>query len=166
MSLGSLNSLGSKGLLKQSAACSVCLNMRSQIRYAVLALSLFPCFPLASAQREPWPGSVPEGKLARRLDAIQVQAIISNLNEESNKRFAKEFILKYYLDLGPLNRVHVNPDLWKGITTAERKRLGNDFAKAFRGTGLLYCQFLVEDIAVGKVKSDPIRGGLKFEAVD
>ncbi len=100
------------------------------------------------------------------MDPAQVQAIIDNLNEESKKQFASSFILKYYLDLGPLSRVRVNPDLWKSLTTAERKQLGNSFAKAFRGTGLLYCQFLVEDVAVGKVRSDPIRGGLKFEVVD
>lgn len=131
-----------------------------------MAFCLISSLSFGAVQREPWPGSVPEGRLARQMDPLQVQAIIDNLNDESKKQFGKPYILKYYLDLGPMNRVLVSPDLWKTLTAAQRRELGSTFAKAFRGTGLLYCQFLSGDITVGKVRSDPIRGGLKFESAD
>ena len=140
--------------------------MRRFFGYLALALCLIPSLSLGGMQREPWPGSTPQGRLARKMDPLQVQAIVDNLNEESKKRHGQAFILKHYFDLGPLNRVQVAPELWKGLTSAERRRLGNNFAKAFRGTGLLFCQFLAGDAPVGKVVSDPIRGGLKFVSVD
>jgi len=119
--------------------------------------------PVAGQERMPWPGSAPEGRLERKLDPLQVQSIVDSLNEESQKQYSEDFIVKYYLDLGPLNRVQVNPQLWKRLSLSERRQLGNRFAKAFKGTGLLFCQFFAGDALVGKVKSDPIRGGLKFE---
>ncbi len=131
-----------------------------------LILICLPFLSVAAQERMPWPGSVGEGRLERRPDHLQVQSIIDNLNEESKKQHGQDFIVEYYLDLGPLSRVKVDPHLWARLTPSERRRLGNRFAKAFTGTGLLFCEFLAADALVGKVRSDPIRGGLKFEMVD
>jgi hypothetical protein len=100
------------------------------------------------------------------LDPSQVEGTINTLNQQTKTRYGKSLIVNYHLDLGPLNRVQLNPDLWKNLSSRQRRDLGNKFAKAFRGTGLLFAQFLVGDVCVGKVRSDPIRGGLKYEPAE
>ncbi|HXK62455.1 MAG TPA: hypothetical protein PLP42_21415 [Acidobacteriota bacterium] len=120
---------------------------------------------IVAQERAPWPGSEPAGRLERRMDQQQVVGIIDNLNEECGKQHGAELIVKYYFDLGPLNRVQVNPQLWGRLTESQRREQGEKFAKAFKGSGLLFCQFFADDALVGKVRSDPIRGGLKFELV-
>ncbi len=134
-----------------------------------LRVTLSTCLSVVSVaaqDRMPWPGSVPEGWLGHQLDTREVQGIIDSLNEESKKQHGQEYILEYHLDLGPLNRVEVHPKLWGRLTVSQRRQLGNRFAEAFKGSGLLFCQFLAADAVIGKVKSDPIRGELEFETVD
>ena len=127
---------------------------------------LFGQLPAVGQKVDPWRGAMAESRtdrLERPMDPLLVQSTIDGLNEDSNERYGHQFIVKYHLDLGPLNRVQVNPELWKSLTPAQRRLVGGRFARAFKGTGVLFCQFFVDDARVGKVRSDPIRGGLRFE---
>ena len=137
-------------------------------RLAISAIVVALCLSLAPAAQKtnPWAVAKRETRterLDRPMDRLQVQSTIDKLNEETKEQFGHTFVVKYYLDLGPLNRVDVNPDLWNSLTAAQRRQVGGKFAKAFKGTGLLCCQFFVDDARVGKVRADPISGGLKFE---
>jgi len=129
-----------------------------------LLLSTSLCF----GQKDRWPPGFDGGESwhSRRLDSGQVAGIIDNLNEEAKTHYGKNFIVKSYLGIGPLNRVQINPDLWKSLSSRQRQELGNKFAKAFRGSGLLFAQFQVGDLTVGKVRSDPVRAGLKYEPAE
>ena len=131
-----------------------------------LACLSFTLAPAAGQKTDPWAGVKRESRadrLEKPMDPLRAQGMIDTLNEESKERYGHTFIVKHYLDLGPLNRVQVNPDLWNGLTVTQRRQVGARFAKAFKGTGLLFAQFYVEDARVGKVRADPISGGLKFE---
>ena len=130
---------------------------------------LFGQLPAVGQKVAPWRGAKPESRtdrLERPMDPLLVQSTIDGLNEDSKERYGHEFVVKHYLDLGPLNRVQVNPELWKSLTPGQRRRVGGRFARAFKGTGLLFCQFFAEEARVGKLKADPISGGLKFEMED
>jgi len=134
----------------------------SVVAFVLLTASL--CF----AQKDNWPPGWTGGEvgLSRRLDSGQVAGIMDILNEEAKTQYGKIFIVKSYLGVGPLNRVQINPDLWKNLSKQQRQELGDRFAKAFRGSGLLFAQFQVGDLNVGKVRSDPVRGGLKYEPAE
>jgi len=119
---------------------------------------------LAQRDGRPPAWSPTETWQARQLDPAEVQGVVDTLNEEVEKQLGKTFIVKYYLDLGPLNRVQINPDLWNTLSSRQQRDLGNKFAKAFRGSGLLFAQLKVGDVAVGKVRSDAVRV-LKYEPV-
>lgn len=91
--------------------------MGNGYRGGFLIVSLVSAVWLFPQQRQAWPDTQSQTETWQtvRMDALQVQSLIDSMNEQSKTKYGSSFIVKYHLDLGPLNRVQINPDLLTGV---------------------------------------------------